>query len=171
VVELELFLQTIGKFAQMCNDDVTVIIEAQEDFTTVVIENDCEDVTIISNGLGANGLSAYEIAVANGFVGTEEEWLESLKPVLTLVTSGFGENLEYDAETQTLTIDKYNWMDLARGYTQKPTLYGTTSTGRIYEYIYQTRTLYRYIATDLSQDAFYDDDTLSNRLCTKKISL
>lgn len=25
------------------------------------------------------GLSAYEIAVKNGFVGTEEEWLESLK--------------------------------------------------------------------------------------------
>lgn len=27
---------------------------------------------------GKNGLSAYEIAVANGFEGTEEEWLESL---------------------------------------------------------------------------------------------
>ena len=155
----------------MCNDDVTVIIEAQEDFTTVVIENDCEDVTIISSGLGANGLSAYDIAVANGFEGTEEEWLDSLKPVLTLVTSGFGENLEYDAETQTLTIDKYDWMSLCRGYNVIPTLYGTTSTGTIYEYIYQTQTLYRYIATDLSQDAFYDDDTLSNRLCTKKISL
>ena len=28
---------------------------------------------------GENGLSAYEIAVANGFTGTEEEWLASLK--------------------------------------------------------------------------------------------
>lgn len=28
---------------------------------------------------GANGLSAYEIALKNGFEGTEEEWLESLK--------------------------------------------------------------------------------------------
>ena len=27
---------------------------------------------------GADGASAYEVAVANGFVGTEEEWLESL---------------------------------------------------------------------------------------------
>jgi len=26
-----------------------------------------------------HGLSAYEIAVEHGFVGTEEEWLESLK--------------------------------------------------------------------------------------------
>lgn len=29
------------------------------------------------------GKSAYQIAVDNGFVGTEQEWLESLKSVLT----------------------------------------------------------------------------------------
>jgi hypothetical protein len=28
---------------------------------------------------GAPGLSAYEIAVKNGFIGTEQEWLDSLK--------------------------------------------------------------------------------------------
>ncbi len=28
--------------------------------------------------IAQNGLSAYEIALANGFVGTEAEWLESL---------------------------------------------------------------------------------------------
>ena len=32
----------------------------------------------LSNPL-ARGASAYEIAVANGYVGTEEQWLESLK--------------------------------------------------------------------------------------------
>jgi hypothetical protein len=31
-----------------------------------------------SGGGGGNGLSAYEVAVANGFVGTEAEWLSSL---------------------------------------------------------------------------------------------
>lgn len=30
-------------------------------------------------GGGADGKSAYEIAVEHGFEGTEEEWLESLK--------------------------------------------------------------------------------------------
>lgn len=30
---------------------------------------------------GANGLSAYEVAVNNGFIGTELEWLESLKGI------------------------------------------------------------------------------------------
>lgn len=29
-------------------------------------------------GTGANGKSAYEVAVMNGFVGTEQEWLASL---------------------------------------------------------------------------------------------
>ena len=34
---------------------------------------------LIGGGSGAAGKSAYEIAVDNGFVGTETEWLESLK--------------------------------------------------------------------------------------------
>ncbi len=33
----------------------------------------------VSGSGGADGKSAYEIAVDNGFDGTEEEWLESLK--------------------------------------------------------------------------------------------
>ena len=33
----------------------------------------------LSGGSGTAGKSAYEIAVDNGFVGTETEWLESLK--------------------------------------------------------------------------------------------
>lgn len=63
----------------MCEDDVTVIIEQTEAFTTIVIDDNCEQVTIIAEALGAQGLSAYDIAVANGFVGTEAEWLDSLK--------------------------------------------------------------------------------------------
>lgn len=48
---------------------------------------------------GANGKTAYEIAVENGFVGTEEEWLESLQ--------GIDGNLDverWDEETQTLYL-------------------------------------------------------------------
>jgi hypothetical protein len=155
----------------MCEEDVTVIIEPTENLTTIIIDDNCEQVTIIAEGLGSQGLSAYDIAVANGFEGTEQEWLESLKSITNLVTSGFGENVAYNAETQTLTIDKYNWMDLARGYKEIPTLFSTTSTGTIYQYIYQTQTLYRYIANDLSTDAFYDTSTLTTKLCEKKISL
>lgn len=34
---------------------------------------------VSGGGAGEPGKSAYEIAVEHGFVGTEEEWLESLK--------------------------------------------------------------------------------------------
>ena len=140
------------------------------DCTTKVEQTIVKQFVLVSS-TGAPGASAYQIALSNGFEGTEEEWLESLKSITTLVTSGFGENLEYDAETQTLTIDKYNWMDLARGYNVIPTLFSTTSTGTIYQYIYQTLTLYRFIATDLSEDAFYSESALTNKLCSKKITL
>lgn len=40
---------------------------------------DVVPVNTSSEGSGSNGLSAYEIAVKNGFVGTELQWLMSLK--------------------------------------------------------------------------------------------
>lgn len=43
---------------------------------------------------GLNGLSAYDIAVKNGFTGTEVEWLESLKtPDISNITIGDHKNL------------------------------------------------------------------------------
>ena len=38
--------------------------------------------TLNPNRYNAHGKSAYEIAVEKGFVGTEQEWLDSLRPVL-----------------------------------------------------------------------------------------
>ena len=38
-----------------------------------------EPLYVSGGGAGADGKSAYEIAVDNGFEGTEEEWLASLK--------------------------------------------------------------------------------------------
>lgn len=38
-----------------------------------------EDIQITQGPPGEEGKSAYEIAVENGFIGTEEEWLESLR--------------------------------------------------------------------------------------------
>jgi hypothetical protein len=40
----------------MCKDDATVIIQPNEILTTIVIDNNCEEVTIISSGLGERGL-------------------------------------------------------------------------------------------------------------------
>lgn len=57
--------------------------------TTAILEMETIEVNIteetlqiqIEGGIGASGLSAYQIAVKNGFTGTEAEWLESLKPI------------------------------------------------------------------------------------------
>ena len=53
--------------------------------------------------VGDNGKSAYEIALAHGFVGTEEEWLESLKakmPNLSGVMSALqGKNILINSGT------------------------------------------------------------------------
>lgn len=53
--------------------------------------------------VGDNGKSAYEIALAHGFVGTEEEWLESLKakmPNLSGVMSALqGKNILINSST------------------------------------------------------------------------
>lgn len=55
--------------------DVVIEIVPQPE---VVVELNAEPVTI-KGDTGEEGLSAYEVAVQNGFVGTELEWLESLK--------------------------------------------------------------------------------------------
>jgi hypothetical protein len=95
----------------------------------------------------------------------------SLSNPMTLDTSGFGEDIEYNPITNLLTIDKYSWMDLARGYTVAPTLFTTTATAEVYEYIYTTSTFYRNIKTDGTEDAFYSDSALTIKLCDKKIIL
>ena len=46
--------------------------------TYKIIYNDGTETTYEMTN-GSQGLSAYEVAVKNGFIGTEEEWLDSLK--------------------------------------------------------------------------------------------
>ena len=46
---------------------------------TIVDKNGTQNVGIRNGADGADGKSAYEIAVDNGYTGTEKEWLDSLK--------------------------------------------------------------------------------------------
>jgi hypothetical protein len=55
-----------------------IIIEV-EDETPILLE--VETVVPIEIEVNHDGLSAYEIALVHGFVGTEAEWLESLKVI------------------------------------------------------------------------------------------
>lgn len=50
---------------------------------------------------GTNGKSAYELAVENGFSGTQEEWLESLKG-----SSGAFSGFDFVSENNTVYFYK-----------------------------------------------------------------
>jgi hypothetical protein len=63
-------------------DEVLVqITEIVEEVTVTIIEAAADEVSVtISEALqGDQGISAYAVAVANGYVGTEAQWLLSLK--------------------------------------------------------------------------------------------
>lgn len=51
------------------------------DLITLALAKKYTDETLIGSGSlqGKDGKSAYQVALDEGFVGTEEEWLESLK--------------------------------------------------------------------------------------------
>lgn len=65
------------------------------------------------------------------------------------------------------------WINYVVGYSVTPTLLETISTGDVYQYGYEDlTTLYRHIATDLSEDAFYssfDGVTLAGLIATKRL--
>ena len=58
---------------------------------------------------GKDGKSAYEIAVSNGFEGTEQEWLESLKGIGIPAGGKAGQILvkESDEDYQATWMDEY----------------------------------------------------------------
>jgi len=47
----------------------------------IVVQAPVEVSVETSGAQGKDGASAYEVAVANGFVGTEQDWLDSLKQI------------------------------------------------------------------------------------------
>ena len=98
----------------MCENDVTVIIEETELFTTIVIDDNCTQVTIIAEALGAQGLSAYDIAVANGFVGTETEWLDSLKAKTYIRRHDFVTNVSYCGYAEQGSLETASVWNIAK---------------------------------------------------------
>lgn len=60
-------------------DDITIILEEATEALTLTLTEDAIDLTVSDAAQGVAGLSAYAVAVVNGYVGTEEEWLASLK--------------------------------------------------------------------------------------------
>lgn len=98
---------------------------------------------------GVDGKSAYQIAKENGYTGTEEE---------------FG-SLLISIEKKE---DKLNWFSLVRGATTRELL-TNNSEGKKYAYTYGTTVLYRFIKADKSDDSFFREIELTNKIATKAV--
>lgn len=55
-----------------------VELTSSQTFATKLAESQTTILTGLVYKLGEDGMSAYEVAVKNGFEGTEQEWLNSL---------------------------------------------------------------------------------------------
>lgn len=55
------------------------VLSKKIDGNVITITEDSDLIQVVFQTVGLNGSSAYEIALNNGFIGTEGEWLESLK--------------------------------------------------------------------------------------------
>ena len=73
-----------------------MIVVIQEKVTgNATIKQTCLTHKVVISNNGTAGASAYQIALANGFIGTEQEWLESLKAKNFIRKHDFVTNISY----------------------------------------------------------------------------
>jgi len=60
-------------------DEVNIVIENEIDEIYIDVFEAEQVNVVVQDGVGPRGFSAYEVALQNGFVGTEAEWLASLQ--------------------------------------------------------------------------------------------
>ena len=110
-----------GKGDDGYSPTVTATVVSNGVDLTIVDKNGTQNVGIRNGADGADGISAYEIAVDNGYTGTEKEWLASLKGTDGTIT------------VQTTKIDKTctflttNWSNTVP-YTQTVAVEGITES-------------------------------------------
>ena len=71
---------TISANVQQTSSGAVITIVDNDKTTTATITDGTNGVNGVN---GTNGKSAYDIAVKNGYIGTEQEWLLSLKGPLS----------------------------------------------------------------------------------------
>ena len=93
---------------------------------------------------------------------------------------GYYDIVQYLADlgyTSSGTLEK-TWMDYVRGWKTEPTLNTVIAGGEVWNYVFESSpsnvTYYRYIASDGSEDSFYETFTLGvlgGLLTTKSITI
>lgn len=104
---------------------ISIDVNQTNEVVDIVIEQTTETIAIeiVEGRDGTDGLSAYQIAVLNGYVGTEEEWLLSLvgeqgiqgvkgdtgdSGILTFSTTGDSGASTYNSGTKALNVPTYS---------------------------------------------------------------
>ena len=96
---------------------------------------------------GAAGKSAYQMAQEAGYLGTKEEFEQML--------------LSIDKKQ-----DKNNWWTFIIGATARELLV-KDEAGKKYKYTYGTVVLYRFIKADKTDDSFFTEIDLINKIASK----
>jgi len=96
---------------------------------------------------GVDGLSAYEIAVANGFVGTEQQWLDSLS------ASSNNNRVEIEVMYKTAYFDSYKELTYVSGNIAEIGVW--TDASKITKLFTKTIT---YINGSISSTSLTDED-------------
>lgn len=110
----------------------------------------------IRQSVSAAGESAYEIAVRNGFVGTESEWLESLKGTIglsgadtatLLISSSKGNIFKHNQASTVLQVTIFYGSIAIRTYNDMITAFGVTARLQWYQQEFNSD-VYRMISAD-----------------------
>lgn len=125
--------------------------ENTNQFRILVSESVATTIRVTVASLGVSGLSAYAVALINGFVGTEQDWLESLKGL--------------DASTTT-------WIYYVSTWDIPPEFIENVTGGAVYRYTQDATIRYRFVPSPYvpSQDAFYstyNNSTLSGLIISR----
>lgn len=97
---------------------------------------------------GDTGMSAYQVALENGFVGTETEWLNSL-----------------------VGDQQINWLTLVTSNIGEPLLLQDGPNFYCYQYTYSDKVYYRKISLINNEDAFYrlyDGNNFTDLIASKQ---
>ena len=92
--------------------------------TTKVEQTIVKQYVVVSE-LGTAGASAYEIALSNGFVGTQEEWLDSLKAKNYIRRHDFVSNISYCGFAELGSLESDSVWNISKIVVS---VFGTTTT-------------------------------------------
>lgn len=116
----------VGDYLLQPNGSLVEVININHDSETLDFSKVLASLQGPSGKAGKDGKSAYDVAVSNGFSGTEAEWLKSLKAT-NIRHAPTGWTLDRTTDPWTIWFDNGSAIQFP-GYSTTPTVYGYGQT-------------------------------------------